>query len=1022
MAQQNINVGTSANDGTGDTLRDSQIKANSNFTELYTNKVDKIAGKGLSENDFTDAEQTKLAGIEAGAEVNVQADFLQDDDTADDYIKNKPDSLYASVGYFHYADAATKITPILLTASVEQKLTNDTLGEYTNISQAPYTVGSVWDASINSFDFSQMSVGDTIDLRIDLTLETFTNNTDYSVVLRIGEDSDFEYELLVAEGSFKTASKQSVIGSVSFSLDYIEHLQNPASIYITVDNGSEVSVNGWYPRIILKNVNIINFDDSLLKRKSESLKVNDLLLMGSDVSIDLLIDGTSYYDFQNSGLVSLVGFETTSLDLAPSPQYPYEGKDFVIRNSTGNSITLKDNYEFAQIPFKLKGAINVVMPNDSAIWFKLVNGIAEAEEIMRSFGSGIGSSSWGGITGTLADQIDLQDALDAKLDKVETLDAERRFYAVDTDGSQIVVDESDVAPDLTGYATEQWVLANTLKGIFLGSVTPTSTPASTPTEAFWIATQSGTYTNFGGVVVDANSFAFISRSATGVFSISQSPIEIKNFETWKQENYNEDSLVIESDIVYRSIKPTSSTDIPNFDSVFWEPIPVDGSKYVSENPIVFKDIILGKKFGTSGALVDDALRFVTNYIPLDLRTIYLFNASFGTFVLKVNFYDSSKNWLSESTQFNDIRTTNPLVAFFRCDLLISDYLSTNQSFINKIYTTETGVKPTTPIFGDISASNVYLKNRLIKKINGDNLYDYLTMTDAVANKSDFINVVENEHYSKNNQLGVEWYNSSEVLISSVTTGLNVKAPIGAVKCKLNFLNINNDLFSNVYFKKGYAINPDKLSKKFKQYDLGDLVKPIINKSWCHIGDSISIDLGDYTNYPYYVQEKLNFLNFKNTAVSGRTMTDFAVGDTYYKVTPTDDIVTIALGANDQGFNKSIGVYGDNVSTTFYGTMNILYDRIRTTNPTCVIAFITLIRRANGANSLGLTVLEYRNAIIDFCTKKGIKFLDIYNESGIDPNDATSLSTWFSGDNTHPNSLAHEKMIAPLVTEFVKKLI
>jgi hypothetical protein len=35
MAQQNINVGTIANDGTGDPLRDSFQKTNSNFTELY---------------------------------------------------------------------------------------------------------------------------------------------------------------------------------------------------------------------------------------------------------------------------------------------------------------------------------------------------------------------------------------------------------------------------------------------------------------------------------------------------------------------------------------------------------------------------------------------------------------------------------------------------------------------------------------------------------------------------------------------------------------------------------------------------------------------------------------------------------------------------------------------------------------------------------------------------------------------------------------------------------------------------
>ena len=35
MGQQTINVGTTANDGTGDTLRDSFIKVNDNFSEVY---------------------------------------------------------------------------------------------------------------------------------------------------------------------------------------------------------------------------------------------------------------------------------------------------------------------------------------------------------------------------------------------------------------------------------------------------------------------------------------------------------------------------------------------------------------------------------------------------------------------------------------------------------------------------------------------------------------------------------------------------------------------------------------------------------------------------------------------------------------------------------------------------------------------------------------------------------------------------------------------------------------------------
>lgn len=53
-------------------------------------KVDKVTGKGLSTNDYTTSEKTKLNGIESGAEVNVQADWNQTDTTADDYIKNKP--------------------------------------------------------------------------------------------------------------------------------------------------------------------------------------------------------------------------------------------------------------------------------------------------------------------------------------------------------------------------------------------------------------------------------------------------------------------------------------------------------------------------------------------------------------------------------------------------------------------------------------------------------------------------------------------------------------------------------------------------------------------------------------------------------------------------------------------------------------------------------------------------------------------------------------------------------------------
>lgn len=53
-------------------------------------KVAKVEGKQLSTEDFTTAEKEKLGGIAAGAEVNVQSDWAETDNSKDSYILNKP--------------------------------------------------------------------------------------------------------------------------------------------------------------------------------------------------------------------------------------------------------------------------------------------------------------------------------------------------------------------------------------------------------------------------------------------------------------------------------------------------------------------------------------------------------------------------------------------------------------------------------------------------------------------------------------------------------------------------------------------------------------------------------------------------------------------------------------------------------------------------------------------------------------------------------------------------------------------
>lgn len=61
--------------------------------------VEKETGKGLSEANYTQTEKAKLAGIEAGAEANVNADW--DATTGDAAILNKPANIVQDANYVH---------------------------------------------------------------------------------------------------------------------------------------------------------------------------------------------------------------------------------------------------------------------------------------------------------------------------------------------------------------------------------------------------------------------------------------------------------------------------------------------------------------------------------------------------------------------------------------------------------------------------------------------------------------------------------------------------------------------------------------------------------------------------------------------------------------------------------------------------------------------------------------------------------------------------------------------------------
>ena len=90
MAQQTINIGTTANDGTGDPLRSAFDKINDNFTELYndesTAEVNSIAaGDGLT-GDSTTGDVTLDVNVDDST-IEVASDALQVKDDGISYAK-----------------------------------------------------------------------------------------------------------------------------------------------------------------------------------------------------------------------------------------------------------------------------------------------------------------------------------------------------------------------------------------------------------------------------------------------------------------------------------------------------------------------------------------------------------------------------------------------------------------------------------------------------------------------------------------------------------------------------------------------------------------------------------------------------------------------------------------------------------------------------------------------------------------------------------------------------------------------
>ena len=206
MARQPITIGT-ADSKTGDTLHSAFTKVNANETELYADVAANVAAIAL------------LQG-------------------------------FTKTYWFDDNDTATATTPISHSGGATGTyLTNNGIGSYSN-AYNPDSKDRLWDASSNNFDFSSLKIGDTIEFRGDITLDTVSANQEIEILMSLGEGVG-PYELSVLRSQYRFVSSGNKI-TFMFRIYMGDNATRTgtARFRFASDNSASIVVNGWFYQIV----------------------------------------------------------------------------------------------------------------------------------------------------------------------------------------------------------------------------------------------------------------------------------------------------------------------------------------------------------------------------------------------------------------------------------------------------------------------------------------------------------------------------------------------------------------------------------------------------------------------------------------------------------------------------------------------------------------------------------------------------------------------------------------------------
>ncbi|MCD7824216.1 MAG: GDSL-type esterase/lipase family protein [Oscillospiraceae bacterium] len=164
---------------------------------------------------------------------------------------------------------------------------------------------------------------------------------------------------------------------------------------------------------------------------------------------------------------------------------------------------------------------------------------------------------------------------------------------------------------------------------------------------------------------------------------------------------------------------------------------------------------------------------------------------------------------------------------------------------------------------------------------------------------------------------------------------------------------------------------------------------LCGKSIALIGDSLAYGnkIGNDGVWLHLLALKYN-MKEQNLGVNGNAVavqsseSQTAMVERYTNINDDTDYIIMLGGANDKRLSVPIGDVDDGLNTTFKGALSIIIDGFRAKYPKAKLLFLTNYNRYPSNNSLGLSDIDYVEAMLDVCAEKCVPCFDNYHCSGV----------------------------------------